>query len=584
MSQALYTSMSGISAATTDLEVISNNVANVNTTGFKSSSVNFSDVYSTTLSYGSVASGDSGGTNPIQVGVGTQVSSISKDFSSGSAVSTGIASDLMISGSGFFTVQGTDGTTYYTRAGDFSFDDSGNLVTSDGYKVLGTSSILSSTSAITTVKVPTSIIASVKGSTDSTGAITTALKAGATTSLSELDTPITVGTFTVATVTGGSHTITLTAGDLNGDMDKLISNINTALGTTSGVTASIDNHTGLVTLNSTTGNITLTAGTSNFLAATNLATPVPAAATAVSSAVVTYSTSQGTESLKSLNNLTKSITTGDFNVSITDSSGTTTTKTVSLDTTDLGGDVNNLVAAINADLGAASPVTASVCTDGTIKFAIATGSTVAFTTPTSNASNFVTATNLSNTPTSTSGESQTEYSTKVLNYTCSVSDVTSASEATSIKSKTIGTDGSIQATYANGDTLKVQLAADGETYEFVYKTAAGVEITGANLSVSSDVAVPGNFVIQTATVTNTDGLLSVGSNLYSTGPNVGDIVYTVGSKMGCGNIKSGYLEASNVDLSDQLSNMILAQRAVEANSRVFTTSSEVMSTIVQMGR
>ena len=87
-----------------------------------------------------------------------------------------------------------------------------------------------------------------------------------------------------------------------------------------------------------------------------------------------------------------------------------------------------------------------------------------------------------------------------------------------------------------------------------------------------------------ATITNTEGLLSVGSNLYSAGPNTGDIIYTIAGEMGCGELASGGLEASNVDLSEELSSMILAQRAIQANSRVFTTTSDIMQTITQMGR
>ena len=72
--------------------------------------------------------------------------------------------------------------------------------------------------------------------------------------------------------------------------------------------------------------------------------------------------------------------------------------------------------------------------------------------------------------------------------------------------------------------------------------------------------------------------------MFSAGPNCGDIIYSVGNKMGLGNVSSGGLEASNVDLSAQFSAMILAQRAVQANSRVFSTTSNIMDTIVNMGR
>jgi flagellar hook protein FlgE len=112
MSQSLYTAMGGISAAQTDLNVVSNNIANLNTTGYKSSSVNFSDVYYTTLSSGTGTSQTTGGTNPMQVGIGVQVSAISKDFSSGTWVATGKTTDLMIQGGGFFTAMSPAGEVF----------------------------------------------------------------------------------------------------------------------------------------------------------------------------------------------------------------------------------------------------------------------------------------------------------------------------------------------------------------------------------------------------------------------------------------------------------------------------------------
>ena len=244
MSQSLYTSMGGIAAATTELSVISNNVANINTTAFKSSSVQFSDVYSTTLSYGSVATTESGGTNPIQIGVGVEVSSVSTDFSTGSWISTGSDTDLMINGSGFFTVEAPDGSTYYTRAGDFSIDANGNLVTTDGYKVLGTDSTLSSTSSGTTVQIPTSITATVQGNEN--------LGTELMSNLNGIDNTITQGYFTVTnTDSGTTYYVTLASTDVDGT----VSDLETALQT--------DLPADLVVDISTDGTITFTS-TGNF--------------------------------------------------------------------------------------------------------------------------------------------------------------------------------------------------------------------------------------------------------------------------------------------------------------------------------
>jgi flagellar hook protein FlgE len=121
--------LSGLDASNTALANISNNLANLNTTGYKDSTVNFQDLFYQLL--GSNGSGDE-----LQVGGGSSVGSITTNFTSGSPGTTGVNTDVAISGKGFFVVQ--DGsTTYYTRAGDFTKSSAGYLVTADGYEVLG---------------------------------------------------------------------------------------------------------------------------------------------------------------------------------------------------------------------------------------------------------------------------------------------------------------------------------------------------------------------------------------------------------------------------------------------------------------
>ena len=112
------------------LNVISNNIANVNTVGFKSADVNFADTLSQTL--GSNAAGS------MQVGTGVMTSGIMNDFSAGALSSTGVQSDMAISGNGFFLVKDpTSGNSYVTQDGAFTVDNSGYLVTSSGMRVQG---------------------------------------------------------------------------------------------------------------------------------------------------------------------------------------------------------------------------------------------------------------------------------------------------------------------------------------------------------------------------------------------------------------------------------------------------------------
>jgi flagellar hook protein FlgE len=133
--------LSGLNANATYLSVIGNNLANINTVGFKASVVRFADLVSQRIGGTS--------TNPMQVGLGVATSSISPVFSQGSIDNSREPTNVAIQGNGFFIVRGPDGIAY-TRAGDFSFDSDGKLVTSDGWAVQGYTQIDPTTGAVVT--------------------------------------------------------------------------------------------------------------------------------------------------------------------------------------------------------------------------------------------------------------------------------------------------------------------------------------------------------------------------------------------------------------------------------------------------
>jgi flagellar hook protein FlgE len=132
---------SGVSALRTfskGLEVIGNNIANINTTGYKSSQATFADSFSNTLRASAPSSGSTSSQSAIQVGTGVQLSTIQTNFNQGALNSTGNITDLGVSGKGFFIVKdATSGTQYATRDGQFRVDDNGFLVTSGGLRVQG---------------------------------------------------------------------------------------------------------------------------------------------------------------------------------------------------------------------------------------------------------------------------------------------------------------------------------------------------------------------------------------------------------------------------------------------------------------
>jgi flagellar hook protein FlgE len=145
--------LSGLNASDTALATISNNLANLNTTGYKDTNVNFQDMFYQLL-------GNNGSGDQLQVGAGTSVSSIETNFSGGSVQDTGVSTDVAITGNGFFIVQ--DGNnTYYTRAGDFTQNSSGYLVTSDGYEVMGypaTNGVVNTSGGLEPIQLPMGMV------------------------------------------------------------------------------------------------------------------------------------------------------------------------------------------------------------------------------------------------------------------------------------------------------------------------------------------------------------------------------------------------------------------------------------------
>jgi flagellar hook protein FlgE len=137
MLRSLNSSVSGMKGFQNKLDVIGNNIANVNTIGYKKSRIIFQDVLSQTVRGGSTANANLGGTNPVQIGLGVKTASVDTIHTPGSPTTTNLSSDLYIDGNGFFVVQNDSGSKYLTRAGNFDRDGLGNLVTPQGYKVMG---------------------------------------------------------------------------------------------------------------------------------------------------------------------------------------------------------------------------------------------------------------------------------------------------------------------------------------------------------------------------------------------------------------------------------------------------------------
>jgi len=137
MMRGLLTAATGMEAQQTNIDVIANNLANVNTTAFKKSRANFHDLmYQTLRAAGQNATTGTVVPSGIQVGSGVRLSSVDKMFEVGGTKMTGNDHDFMIMGEGFFQVQMDDGSVSFTRDGNFKWDNGGRLVTADGFPIL----------------------------------------------------------------------------------------------------------------------------------------------------------------------------------------------------------------------------------------------------------------------------------------------------------------------------------------------------------------------------------------------------------------------------------------------------------------
>ena len=452
MSQALHTSSTGINAGQAQINVISNNVANINTTAFKSANMTFETLFSRNLSYGSAATKDGGGTNPKQIGLGVKVGGITRNFTPGTFVSTGRDLDTMISGNGFYVVKDSDGSSFFTRDGIFSIDSAGNLVTQNGLKVAGAKSVYSNAGSDTTVKIPKNMLAVEEGA------------------------------------------------DLT---SKKIQDLNNASITSGNVTAIVTDSTGTVV--------------------DTYSLPVPSGDNTVGKLITDFNGTKGQ-----------------------------TATTTAIDT----------YFTFKTENGKISYELTDPTTNYTLSFS-SEGTT----------SNFLAETGLGSSSTS-----------NVLSYKVELQDMINYnnSDAISLSSTAIDENGIVIATYSDGSIL-TQYVDDAETIQWKYTTPEGVTITGADVKATGSSIANSNFALELATMVNQEGLISVNNNLWKWGPDVGEIYYGMAGEMSFGTIESGGYEESNVDIAFELSNMIMAQRMIQMNSRVFSTASSVMETLAYLG-
>jgi flagellar hook protein FlgE len=192
------TPLSGLNAAQGQLQSVSNNLANINTNGFKDQNLTFSDVFSQT-------GATNGSGDPIQTGSGAVVSSTVANFTEGSLNATGTASNMALSGNGFFVTQSPTGSPDYTRAGDFTTNKNGQITTPSGELVLGypaVNGVVNTASALQPLQVGTGVI--------SPAVASTTINISANLNASSVPGDTTSSTLPVYDALGAAHTLSVT--------------------------------------------------------------------------------------------------------------------------------------------------------------------------------------------------------------------------------------------------------------------------------------------------------------------------------------------------------------------------------------
>jgi flagellar hook protein FlgE len=638
MSRALFTAVSGLRNHQVWLDVIGNNIANANTTGYKSSSVVFNDILGQTITTGVAPTTTKGGVNPIQVGLGMTFGSIAPNFLQGSIQTTNRNTDMAIQGDGFFVLaNGADRT--FTRAGAFSLDANGNLVDSaTGFKVQGANGNIAISAGTQSVATATTK-ALFKGNLD----------------FSQADGATFVSTFNVLDSVGSAHTLSVTftknfasvAGEWDWAVtpsatDTAVANLTTAVGsvffnangntvasavqnltfqpdvTTGTDTANANKYLGIDTgadllitgpgggptaiantaagddTVSTTGNATSAIAVAKKINASTATTKVAARATAtrISYAAGTFATditldgtagkklvingasitgavagtaTQRRDALVALINVQQA-TTGV--VASASGAGFTLTAAdgrnvaVQTDATVGVGSANATYFGFGVGLAAATVVArggVTLTAAGTITSSIAAGdagtlagvgASAAVAASQAVTVNYATGAGVTS-PQAVTLDFGTASNTNPVTGVASPSTVTLSSQdgvpSGTLQSFAIGLDGAITAFFSNGKSTTVD-------------------------------------TVQVASFTNAAGLIKIGANQYRESATSGTAAVGNPGTGGRGTLVAGALEQSNVDLAQEFSSMIIAERGFQANARTISTANQMLEELVNLKR
>ena len=536
-SSSLVSGISGLQASQTALNVIGDNLANLNTAGFKGSRVNFATSLSQTISSASGPSGGLGGRNPVEVGTGTSVSSIDKDYSQGNLTPTGRPFDLAIEGDSFFILTDTF-ADFYTRVGSFNLDKNNDLVDSGGtgLKVKGT------TGSAINVPVNDSVPGRATTVSNISGNLDTGFNTGAVNQILITNSPFTTAGPVAAVAADNlnsllQNTVPYVAGDKLDVQGTEHNGTTVSTGFIYGGGAGQDGTTlgdlrDFISANYGSAVATIDAS-GNIVLSADPAGP--------SDLTLTIADATGNTGASTFGNFNIN-TTGSGDVYVTaipifDIQGSS--HLVSLTFEKTADDTWDLTPTMKPSSGTVTDAVTSINFNSNGSFASVTGtSAITVTYPDASTQTI----NLDfGAPTAFNGLTQ-------FGGTASAAGVDQdGHEEGLFSSASINSDGKVIAAFTNGQTKNV-----GQ--------------------------------IQLAIFSNPTGLSSLGDNLLETTVASGDAILKTAQPGKVGSIVNGVLEASNVDIAEEFTKMIVAQRSFQANARTITTTDEVLQELVSIVR
>lgn len=529
MMRSMFSAVSGLKAHQEMMDVIGNNIANINTSGFKKSRVTFQELLSQTLQGASLPTANRGGTNPMQIGPGVGVASIDTIFDGNSLQDTGKSTDLGISGDGLFIL--ADGSRdYYTRAGNFYFDSQGNFASlMNGMLVQGW--MPDATGAITTTAAPSNITIDMSGSAPAKATSNMIFSGNFDSQLNNGVLAFPNGTgVQLFTVSDGLATPTTTNLQLSLTPAGPFNTWNwTVTDTSDGAALG----TGTMTVDSATHQVTAITGSDVTIGAVTLAIPTvgddPNHFTVTAPATGSITIPAG-----GIPALTFTPPQRNVPQPVYDS---------------LGNEYNAVINFVKNTVGNWTWSVSSITDSLGKTYAPSGGGALQFDTD-GNVSNGATGT-MSFTP---SGSA----TAMAINLDFSKLNQYAADTTAGVQTQ----DG-----YTSGGLQSYSIDKTG--------TIVGVFSNGVNKTLAQ---------VALARFPNPAGLSREGDTLFSETSNSGIKSIQAAGTSGFGTIKPGSLEMSNVDLAQEFSNMIISQRGFEANSKIITTSDEMLQTLVNLKR